>query len=514
MSESKPLRAIFYLRLSVDRHEESTSIQRQRDDLDELARERGWNVVEVLTDDGVSGGVARQNADRALSMLRDREADVLAVWKFDRWSRQGVSAVAALADVIDERRDALFVALRDGWDSSSKGWRLIASIMSEVARDERENTAARVASSIDHLRRNRRFAGGTVPYGYVSAPNPDGPGRALMVDRSEADEVVDMAARLLEGQSLRRVCRSLNEREVPAPRSAYRRAARQGGDLEGIDKGKWRQNTVRTIVTGNHVLGRVTHRGEVIRGDDGLPLEVWEPILDLPTVQALRARIPTPRRATDADGTDVAVGATPLKERRTAAVRLLSGLVRCAHCGAKMHVITVGRHVVYGCPSARTGVDCPSPRISAPSLERYVSEGFLESFGVQPWHRGELLRPDPAPELRARLAEAEEELRRLSHRILDEGVDVAVMGERIAVLKESRSRLRSQVGEGQVLHVLVPDGTYADRWGRAVLEDGSPDLDQRRELIADFVDSVRVSSGARGGGFDPSRVDVVLSPGE
>src|SRR4051794_20873542 len=109
-------RAVLYLRIS-ESDEASTSLVRQEADLRARAAREGWTVVDVLSDDGISGGSSRAKAHRALEMLRGGDADVLAVWKADRWSRQGVRAVADLDDVLAQRPDARFIADQDGLDS-------------------------------------------------------------------------------------------------------------------------------------------------------------------------------------------------------------------------------------------------------------------------------------------------------------------------------------------------------------------------------------------------------------
>ena len=60
---------------------------------------------------------------------------------------------------------------RDGLSSTQPAWRIIASVLAEVARMERDNTSTRVLSSLAELRLNGRFTGGQRPYGYVSADN-------------------------------------------------------------------------------------------------------------------------------------------------------------------------------------------------------------------------------------------------------------------------------------------------------------------------------------------------------
>src|SRR4051794_28519933 len=100
-------RAVLYLRLS-ETDDASTSISRQEADLRSRADREGWEVIEVLTDDGISGGKRREKADRGLAMLRDGRADVLLVWKLDRWSRQGITALADLLEVLEARPEARF----------------------------------------------------------------------------------------------------------------------------------------------------------------------------------------------------------------------------------------------------------------------------------------------------------------------------------------------------------------------------------------------------------------------
>src|SRR5690606_40730160 len=41
------------------------------------------------------------------------------------------------------------------------------------------------------------------------------------------------------------------------------------------------RGTLRGVLTGRAILGQVSHHGEPIRGEDGMPLSVWEPIVPL-----------------------------------------------------------------------------------------------------------------------------------------------------------------------------------------------------------------------------------------
>lgn len=460
-------RAVLYLRLS-ESDDASTSIARQQADLRARADREGWQVTAVLTDDGISGGKRRAKADEALAMLRDGLADVLLVWKFDRWSRQGLGAVADLTTVLDARPSALFVADRDGLSSAQPAWRIIAAVLSEVARTERENTSARVTSSVAALRRSGRFSGGNVPYGYAVAPNPTGPGRVLVPDPEEVTVVRGCAERVLAGTALYRVMLDLNAAAVPTRRG-----------------GTWSIQALGQVLTSDAILGRVIHRGEVIRDADGMPATVWEPVLDLETVHRLRAALTTAKPA----------GAV---RRRKADARLLSGLASCGECGAPLYVRVSGKHVVtYSCSARSNGRVCPGLSVSAKRLEEFVVATFLNRHGD-----AEVMARLEATRDESELAEVERAIGETVAAMADDAADVAVLSARLVLLKAQRAEVRHRPASPAR---LVSSGrTYREEWESA---EAAP----RRELLAANVAVLAVRKGLRGrtGPLDPSRVTLV-----
>ena len=464
-------RAVLYLRLSQS-DETSTSIARQEADLRRRAEAEGYTVTEVIADDGLSGGKDRPNADRALRLLREGHADVLMVWRFDRWSRQGLGALAALIDVLDARPDALFIADRDGLTSRQPSWRIIASVLAEVARMERESTQMRVRSSIAGLRHSHRYAGGNVPYGYRPADIPHGSGRVLVVAEDEAAIVGEVASRVLGGESLYAVMHDLNAREVPTRRG-----------------GAWSTQSLRQVLTSQTAVGRVIHHGQVLRGDDGLPVEVWPPVLPVETWHRVRAAL----------GADTASSPRPRRPRRA---RLLSGLVTCASCGAPLYSKTNGNgQAAYACSARSNGRKCPGTvSVSADLLDDYVAEAFLREVGSI-----EVLeRVEEAPE-DARLADVERALQETAASLLDDDADVEALNARLRSLKERRAELRSRPPERRVR--LVPTGeTFAEAWERAALT-------ERQAILSANVAVLAVSKGQRGRrGLDSSRVTLVTQP--
>ncbi|MEV6416370.1 recombinase family protein [Kribbella sp. NPDC051718] len=463
-------RAVLYLRLS-ESDDTSTSIARQETDLRARAEREGWEVVEVLIDDGLSGGYTREKALRALEMIRTSEADVLAAWKFDRWSRQGLTALAQLIDALDVNPHSLFIADQDGLSSSQPAWRIIASVLAEVARMERENTQVRVRSSIAALKKDGRYSGGNVPYGYKSVKDPEGVGRVLVPHPEEAEIIREVARRVLAGETRHKIMLDLNKREIPTRRG-----------------NRWSAQVLRQILVGEAIVGRVTHEGEVLRDADGLPLEVWPPVLDLETWHRIRAKLETDKAGRD-------------RAQRRRRARRLSGIVTCGDCNRPLYVrYSKANAASYGCGAKANGKKCAGVSMKADVLEAWVTARFLEQFGPR-----EVMRHvEELPDIAA-LAEVEAAISATAAKMTNDDADVSALASQLAALKERRAELKSRPAVRVVK--LVPTGrTFAQTWEAASEE-------ERNAILADNVVILSVRKGKRGGGpIDMGRVTLVTQP--
>lgn len=482
-------RVVLYLRLSavVD---DSTSIDRQEKDLRAHAARQGWTVVRVLVDEGISGRKARAKAAEAVRLIADDEADVLAVWKLDRFTRQGWDGLGELSRALDARkhagRPALFVALQDGLTSDQSAFRLIAGVLSEVARSEADNAAARIKNSIQYrkLTTSKYTGGAAVPFGYRSIPAPDGVGRVLIHDPEEAAIVREVTARLLPGvEPLSRICADLQARGIPTSKSPARRALKAGESAKGLSRGLWRASTLRSLFTSDLLLGRVRHHGDLIRDEDGLPLSVWPPLLDLATLEALRARL-------------AASDDRPKVKGRAA--RLLSGIAFCAVCEAKMYVTTSSGRPVYACRSSWNAVPCPSPKINALGLEDHVSARFLAFAGG--WPEVETITATDHSATNAALREVEAALREATGAMLEDGADLPAIAARIGALKARRDELRA-IPANTTARTVLTGRTLAEAWTDATSDE------VKRSLLLYALDSVTVApTASRRSPIDPDRV--------
>src|SRR4051812_6141994 len=95
MTNSRPVNAIIYVRLSVFRGEDdpTTSPKRQEQICRDYCAAKGWNVLDVISDLDVSGSDKGLRLDRpGLAEIRTRwaETDIVIFSKLDRMARNVV----------------------------------------------------------------------------------------------------------------------------------------------------------------------------------------------------------------------------------------------------------------------------------------------------------------------------------------------------------------------------------------------------------------------------------------
>jgi DNA invertase Pin-like site-specific DNA recombinase len=139
-------RAALYLRVSsLDQHP-----QTQLYDLQQLASQRGYEIVKTYTDK-ISGAKARRPAlDELLADARRRKFDVVVVWAFDRMAR----SVRHFLEVLDElnQLNVEFVSHRENIDTGGALGRAMIVIVGAIAELERNLITERVRAGMRRAR--------------------------------------------------------------------------------------------------------------------------------------------------------------------------------------------------------------------------------------------------------------------------------------------------------------------------------------------------------------------------
>jgi DNA invertase Pin-like site-specific DNA recombinase len=143
-------RAAIYARVSTPEQHVETQLY----DLRQLAQQRGFEVVEEYTDNGVSGTKARRpGLDALMSDARKRKFSVVLISAFDRAAR----STRHLLQLIDELDSSgiQFVSRRENVDTSGPMGRLFLTLIGSIAELEADLIKERIRAGM----RRRRLEG-------------------------------------------------------------------------------------------------------------------------------------------------------------------------------------------------------------------------------------------------------------------------------------------------------------------------------------------------------------------
>jgi site-specific DNA recombinase len=296
-------------------------VARQEADCRKLAEQMGWEVAGVFVDNDVSAyrKKARPGYTALLTALDAGEADAVLAWHTDRLHRSP-KELERYIEVCEPRAIATHTVRTGGLDLATPSGRMVARQLGAVARYESEQTAGRTKAGKDDAASRGEFQGGQRLYGWEFVPKTDrGPGgSALRVIQAEAEVVREASARLLAGESLRCIARSLNDAG------------------KGTAKGTpWTGSALRKVLLRPSTAGLRAKGGEVLGKGQ------WEALLPEDEWRGVVALLTDPARRTNTD--------------KYARAYLGSGLYVCGVCGGTLGGNSTagggpgGRRTAYRC---------------------------------------------------------------------------------------------------------------------------------------------------------------------
>jgi DNA invertase Pin-like site-specific DNA recombinase len=149
MKSTRPARVAFYVRVSTD----GQTIANQERELREVAEAKGWNVVEVYRDSGISGAKGRDGRpglDKALREAVQARYDALAVWSVDRLGRSLQDLLHTLSELQGAGCD-LYLH-RQAIDTRTPSGRAMFQMLGVFAEFERAMIVERVRAGIARAR--------------------------------------------------------------------------------------------------------------------------------------------------------------------------------------------------------------------------------------------------------------------------------------------------------------------------------------------------------------------------
>jgi len=400
-----------------------------------------------------------------LAAIKGGETNALVVWDVDRLTR----TPAELEDFISlcDKASISLASVGGEIDLATPQGRLTARIKGSVARHEVEQSSRRLRAKF--LQRAEQGAPhGKQAYGYRRIAILDEEGRNIgardEIDLGQAEVIQQSTKRVLAGESLRAIVKSLNARAVPSPRG-----------------NQWEPATLKQVLLRERNVGNRVHQGKVIgRGN-------WEPILTDGEFERLKALLADPNRRTS---------------RGVERIYLLSGIARCGLCRGVMRGSAAHKTAAKTSPAQYSCKDCYRIRRKMSDVDEVI-EGLAVARLSLP-DAPDLFAGDPAAARKAR-GRVEEIAARLENLADDFAEDRITEGEwrrftaklrpRLAVAKADLDAARPQ---SDLQHVT--EGDVASLW---------PDLPiETRTAVVDALMTVTIMPAGQGKSFDPDLISI------
>lgn len=469
--------AVSYDRVSRfrDANDESRVVtcgpDRQHKDNGDAAADRGLGGIrERFSDKGRSASRFRtREREQWLALLdaiRSGRVTHVLVWVLDRIVRTDEDRVALLAAC----REGGAVIVQSGTgtvvDPADPDSVFLATVLGAVAELEVAKMSKRIRRFQEEAAEAGRPHGGRRWFGYLDGN--------MVPDEVEAAIFRDLVGRLLHGEALHSLARSLSEAGVPT-----------------VAGGKWSGPNLRHILMSPRYAGRRIHKGEDIgRG-------AWVPLIDEATYESVARRLGDPARRTN--------------KGSNARKFLLSNLAVCATCGAglrgKVIFADTKRSEGYGSHAYA----CSTGRHVHRSMA-YV-DAVVEALVVERLSRsdmsGALVDDDAADEARALIADRDAlrgALDDLADMLAARTIGAHAYATGAARVEANLAELDERVAAASAratAPVAILDGMTGEH-ARAAWNDA--DLGRRRALVGLMFERVALRGGR--GPFTPECVEV------
>ena len=370
------LRVGTYVRLSDDRDEDATAVDRQERDTRQHVEREGGSVATVYRENDTSAfkkrrvqrtdpkgrtfhvyRVIRPVFQEMLADLRSGAIDAAVVYDIDRLARDSRDLEDAIEIVEHYQRPIL--GTTGGLDLLTDNGRAMARVLVAMANKSSADTARRVKRKHEDNAASGIPVGGTAPFGWQADKRT--------LDPEAAQLVREAAQRVLAGVPLAAIVTDWNAR----------------GGVFTSRGNAWTPKSLGLVLKNPRVCGLSARN---VPGPDGQPVltvvqkggkpvhGVWEPILSLEEWEALCAAL-RPRRR---------------RPGGNAHRYLLSGLLACGKCGAPMRGLPRGRTTAeggeqgwrtfaYQCHSVSLG-GCGGVSILGPPLDALISEALFQRY--------------------------------------------------------------------------------------------------------------------------------------
>lgn len=212
-ANTKPKKAIIYLRVSTtEQAKEGCSLDMQESKCRAYCLSQGYEIMEVIKDEAESAkNLYRPGLQKALTILKNKKADLIVILKLDRLTRS-VRDLATILEFIQKIGFGL-ASVNDFLDTSSATGRLQLNFLISISQWEREIIAERTKETLDHKKTKGEKIGGKRPFGFNVEMDSNGK-KILVEDKVEQKTIRWMLELRNSGHSLQDIVQALKKRKT------------------------------------------------------------------------------------------------------------------------------------------------------------------------------------------------------------------------------------------------------------------------------------------------------------
>lgn len=362
------MRAAIYCRLSEeDRNkklnEDSESIQNQKDMLTDYAKEKGWEIYDIYSDDDYTGSDRkRPEFNRLIRDAGKKKFDIVLCKNQSRFTRE-MEIVEKYIHGLFPLWGIRFVSVVDNADTEVTGNKKARQINGLINEWYLEDMSENIKSVLSAKRKRGYHIGSFALYGYKK--DSENKGR-IVIDEEAARIVRKVFSMFAEGTGKTAIARYLNERGIPNP-TEYKKL--KGLNYrQGKNCGIWTYSTISSMLKnemyiGNMVQGKCGSASYKTKKNMRMPREQWyivknthEPIIDRETWKFVQETLKK-----------------DVKPYKSGEIGIFAGKAYCMYCGklmrsAKSH----GKHYLKCSAKTVSPQCCKGGFISCDALESAV----------------------------------------------------------------------------------------------------------------------------------------------
>lgn len=470
-----------YLRVSTEEQaEQGISIPAQKARITAYCQAQGWNLYNFYIDDGYSGkNLDRPAMQKLIADAKDQAFAAIVVIKLDRLSRRQKDVLYLIEDVFEPNHVG-FKSVSEPFDTTTPFGKAAIGMMAVFAQLERETIIERVKEAKKEAARQGRFMGGPVPYGYKHIPG----GKSVDIDDLESQTLRFIFDEYLtSGKGYQYIADCLNARGIRPPNTAR----------------EWNRSTVRFILHNSFYAGYIEHKGKLHKGKHP-PIISDEQFLAAQKIQSVRSSYDSSQQS-----------------------GLLTGLLYCAECGARMrlkrvwknprnHKEKVAYYICYsqdqGSKSMTKDTNCRCGYKRAIELDKAVIEElhrYSYNQNILKDVADKLLQPFNKAYINRAINQAQKELDGIKRKLdkwyeafEQETITANDLIDRIKGLRDRRTYLENQLSEYQAIikknrteaastqEIISMLTSFDTIWNHSTDE-------ERRKVLLNLISSIYVS---------------------